>query len=167
MCVLMCKLYSMKKIWLILLSSMLIVFSAILWWSIAFAADEWGDSTPPKTDWVSYGDTRIWINFWNNCLTGMWKGCFDYEEIIWIDKDQDQNITATSIAQDVIISSTYMVWTILTVVTIWCGLWYILGARSWKVDDKYKKWLINGWIWALLVWSAYAIVRLIQYLAKW
>lgn len=160
----------MKKIWLIILSSILTISSVILLWSTVLAEDSsnaWDDTIKVKgVDWVT-GDSKIGINFWDNCLTGMWKWCFDYDKIIWIDKSQNNNITVTSIAQDVILAATYMVWTVLTIIIIWCWLWYIFASRDGKDVNKYKQWLIRAAIWALLVRWAYAIVRLIQYIAKW
>lgn len=143
----------MKKILSIILCCMFTIFSfSLLWWNI-YAAQE----VPNVT----------WINLLNNCLTGMWKWCFDYEKMIGIDKVQNQNITTKSIAQDVLLSATYMVWTVLTVVIIYCWLGYIFAAKWWKDPKEYKDWLIKAAIWALLVRWAYAIVRLIQYIAKW
>jgi hypothetical protein len=136
------------------------VFTIFLLWETVLANQDAG-SDP------TYKDSGIWINFWNNCLTGMWKWCFDYEKMIWIDKVQNQNITTTSIAQDVLLSATYMVWTVLTVVIIYCWLGYIFAAKWWKDPKEYKDWLVKAAIWALLVRWAYAIVRLIQYIAKW
>lgn len=117
-------------------------------WNLAFAED-------------------IGISFWSGCLTGMWKWCFHYEKIIWIDDQQQQDYTATSIAQDVVFAATYMVWTVLTIVIIYCWLMYIFAAKSWKDPKDYKDWLVKAVIWSLLVRWAYAIVRLIQYIAKW
>jgi len=111
----------------------------------------------------------VWINTKKECLMGMWKWCFDYEKAVWIDEAQNPNISATSIVQDVIFAATYMVWTVLTLVIIYCWLMYIFASR-WGQESKantYKKWLISGAVWALLVWWAYTIVRLIQYVAHW
>jgi len=116
-------------------------------------------------DWES-DDSDIGINFWHGCLTGMWRKCFHYEKIMWIDKEQP-DYTATSIAQDLIFAATYIIWTVLTVVMIACGLWYIFAAKWGNDTSKYKKWLINAAIWAVLVRWAYAIVRLVQYIAAW
>lgn len=124
----------------------------------------WG--TTPGTQWEGTPDSDIWINFWNSCLTGMGRGCLHYERIMWIDKTQP-DYTATSIAQDVIFAATYMVWTVLTVIMIYCWLMYIFAARAGSDTSKYKKWLINAAIWWVLVWWAYTIVRLVQYIAKW
>lgn len=127
------------------------VLSMFLLWNVIFAQEE------VDVD----GITVSW-----SCLNWMWIWCFDYEKIIGI-TGQNENVTATSIAQDVILSATYMVWTVLTIVIIYCGLWYIFASRDGKDVNKYKKWLITAAIGALLVWWAYAIVRLIQFIAKW
>ena len=95
------------------------------------------------------------------CLT--WVG----EECLVIEINPDNPATPESIAQDVVFSATYMVWTVLTIVIIVCWLWYIFSSASGKDTSKYKKWLISAAIWAVLVRWAYAIVRLIQYIAKW
>jgi hypothetical protein len=102
------------------------------------------------------------------CLMWMWQDCVEYEKIIWIkDYQPGSGYTATSIAQDVVVSATYAVWTILTIVIIVCWLWYIFSSASGKETSKYRKWLVSAAIWAILVRWAYAIVRLIQYIAKW
>ena len=137
-----------------LLLGLFTMFFLVLLWNFVLAS------------WDIYKNSGIWINFWDNCLTWMWKWCFDYEEMIWISKVQNGNITTTSIAQDVLLAATYMVWTVLTVVIIYCWLRYIFAAKWWKDPKEYKDWLISAAIWALLVRWAYAIVRLIQYIAK-
>ena len=111
----------------------------------------------------------VWINFQWDCLYKMWKWCFDYEKMIWIDTAQTSKPDATTMAQDLILASTYIVWAVLTLVVIICGLWFIFAARSGASSkaSKYKDWLIYAMIWAVLVWWAYAIVRLIQYVARW
>lgn len=102
------------------------------------------------------------------CLMWVWQDCFQYETMMWIKNYQPEaGYTATSVAQDVVMSATYMVWTVLTIVIIVCWLWYIFSSASGKDTKRYKDWLIYAAIWAVLVWWAYAIVRLIQYIAKW
>ena len=93
------------------------------------------------------------------CLTWVSNGCLVV--------NAENDFTLESIAQDIIFAATYMVWTILTLVIIYCGLWYIFAARWWKEVNKYKNWLKKAIIWSILVWWSYAIVRLIQYIAKW
>ena len=104
------------------------------------------------------------VSFSGDCLRGMWSNCFNYEKVIGIDKQQWKNFTVKWIAQDAIFSATYMVWTVLAFIIIWCGLWYIFKPSK---SSEYKKWLISAAIGSLLVWWAYAIIRLIQYIAKW
>ena len=142
----------MKKISLIIIW-IFTILSVMLRWNISFAQENTNTG-------------GIYLN--TGCLKWMWKWCFDYEKMIWIEKVQNQNITTTTIAQDVLLSATYMVWTVLTIVIIFCWLMYIFAARNGKSDvNKYKTWLINAGIWALLVRWAYTIVRLVQYIAKW
>jgi hypothetical protein len=100
-------------------------------------------------------------------LFWMWEKCFDYEKAVGISEAQNPNISAESIVQDIIFAATYMVWTVLTLVIIWCGLGYILASKDGKDATTYRKWLVSGAIWAILVWWAYGIVRLIQYIANW
>lgn len=106
------------------------------------------------------------INTGRECLMWMWKGCFKYEEIL-LNKKDSPRVTVTSIAQDAVLLAGYMVWTILTIVIIYCGIRYILAARNGEDVKTYRKWLVSAAIWAVLVRWAYAIVRLIQYIAKW
>lgn len=117
---------------------------------------------------MAQDDKSVGIDTKQECLMWMWKDCFEYEKMLWIKEYQSgSGATATSISQDIVVAATYMVGTVLTIVLIFCWLMYIFAARNWKDPGKYKDWLINAWIWAVLVWWAYAIVRLIQYIAKW
>ena len=121
-----------------------------------------------------FAQQKVWVNIENSgCLAGMGQDCFQYETMMWIKNYQPgSGYTATSIAQDVVVSATYMVWTVLTIIIIICWLWYIFSS-TWgkglfgKSPSDYKSWLIKAAIWAVLVRWAYAIVRLIQYIAKW
>ena len=115
---------------------------------------------------TAIGAGDVWINMTDDCLSGMWSWCMDYGKMMWIDKEQP-DYTPTTIVQDVILAATYMVWTVLTVVIIYCWLMYIFASRWWKSPEAYKDWLKNAAIWAVLVRWAYAIVRLIQYIARW
>lgn len=106
------------------------------------------------------------------CLTWMWNWCFSFDVFIhWSGSkltSTNERRTVTTIAQDVILAATYMVWTVLTIVILYCGLMYIFAARGGKDNaSQYKTYLVNAAIWAVLVRWAYAIVRLIQYIAKW
>ena len=153
----------MKKI--ICMLSIFIIFGAIS--PICLAGEDEGTGTPPpnKQPQKTEKAVDVWIDL--SCLTWMCQWAFDYEKAVWISDQQNPNITATTIAQDIIFAVTYMVWTVLTLVIIYCWLMYILASRWWKDTNAYRKWLISAAIWALLVRWAYAIVRLIQYIAQW
>ena len=145
----------MKKI----LSVLLWVFIVLWFYAI--------NSNFVLAQWAANG-SKVGINLTGDCLMGVWQNCFHYEAMMWLTGSQPgSGYTATSIAQDVVFSATYMVWTVLTIVIIVCWLWYIFASASAKDTSKYKKWLVSAAIWAVLVRWAYAIVRLIQYIAKW
>ncbi len=110
-------------------------------------------------------DDGVNTSWW--CLTWFWKDCFRYERVIWIDNYQKADYTALSVSQDLIYAATSSVWLVLTVIIIYCGLGYIWASHWGKDTTAYKKGLIYAAVWAVLVLWAYAIVRLIQYIAKW
>ena len=120
--------------------SWLIILSLFVFWWIASSWD-------------------VSINFSDWCLTWAGTKCF----VI----NSENDMTVLTIAQDAVLAATYMVWTVLTIVLIYCWLMYIFSSWWWKDPSKYKKWLIYAAIWALLVRWAYPLVRLIQYIAKW
>ena len=145
----------MKKLWLIILGLFVFWFLFIGNVSLAEETTEWSSSA-----------SNAWINMKDGCLTWMWTNCFNYEQIIFWE-NQPSKRSATTLVQDVVLWATFMVWTVLTVVIMYSWLMYIFAARSGKDPKEYQKWLINAAIWAVLVRWAYAIVRLIQYIAKW
>lgn len=102
------------------------------------------------------------------CTGWVCEHAFDYEKLMGIENDSNGKRTAITLLQDIVLWATYLVWTILTIVLIYCGISYIFAAsgKSSKVSSL-KQWMINAWIWALLVRWSYAIVRFIQYVAKW
>ena len=118
------------------------MFLIAIFWSFSF--------------WQEFTINTTW-----GCLTWVWSDC------LVVEINPENPATPESIAQDVVVSATYAVWTVLTIVLLVCWLWYIFASWSGKDTSKYKKWLIAAGIWAILVRSAPAIVRLIQYIARW
>ena len=107
------------------------------------------------------------------CIMWVGQNCLNYETMMWLSWYQPwEGYTATSVVQDVFYWATYIVWAVLTIVIIVCWLWYIFSS-SWgkgllgKSPSEYKGYLIKAALWAILVRWAYAIVRLIQYIARW
>ena len=154
----------MKRI-IYLWLSLLVIISSIT--SISLAQEEPKPGEGKQETTLTTPETDIGINLSNSCLRGVWKNCFEYEKLVWIDGKQKTKYTATSIAKDVMYAATYAVWTVLTIVIIYCGLMYIYASRWGKDTSSYRRWLVNAAVWAILVWWAYAIVRLIQYVARW
>lgn len=110
------------------------------------------------------------INISGECLRWVWVGCFDVEKLLFPGSPIDQmneRRSVMTITQDIVYWATYMVWTVLTIIIIYCGLRYIFASASWEDTSNYRNWLKKAAIWALLVWWAYAIIRVIQYIAKW
>lgn len=109
-------------------------------------------------------------NIDNDCLRWVWVWCFDATKLLFPGSEianLNERRTVMTITQDVVYWAMVMVWTVLTIVIIYCGLMFIFAAKWWGDTSRYRKWLVDAAIWALLVWWAYAIVRLIQYIAKW
>lgn len=122
------------------------------------------------SNWAIAQQLESAINVNGSCLTWMWQWCFSYDKMMRSGSSverKNEEKTVMVIAQDVMLSATYMVWTVLTLVIIYCGLMYIFASKDGGDVSKYKKWLIYAAIGAILVRWAYAIVRLIQYVAKW
>jgi hypothetical protein len=141
----------MKKIWFI--------FIVFLWLSPLIS-----QAQAPKPD-----ATVNWITIWQNCLlNGQCK--FNIYDTLWIRDSVRDEWDPTSVwlfVQDIILAATTFIWTILTLAIIVSWLMYIFAASSGKDPAKAKTWLINSFIWLWIVVLSYAIVRLVQYLAKW
>lgn len=68
--------------------------------------------------------------------------------------------------QDIVLSATFFIWTVVTVALIVSGLMYIFAAASGKDPSWAKKWIIWALIGLVIVACSYFIIRLVQYLAK-
>ena len=68
--------------------------------------------------------------------------------------------------QDVVLSATMFIGTIVTIAIIVSGLMRIFAGASGKDPTKAKSWLINALIGLLIVVSSYLIIRLVQYIVK-
>jgi len=69
--------------------------------------------------------------------------------------------------QDIVLSATFFIGTIVTIALVVSGIMYIMAASSWKSPDAAKKGIIGSLIGLLIVVSSYVIIRLVQYIAKW
>lgn len=139
----------MKKIWLIII---------FIIWLLPFFSTTHAQTEAPA---------GMTIN--KDCLiNGQCK--FNIYDTLWIRdsvRDEGDPTSVWLFVQDIILAATTFIWTILTLAIIVSWLMYIFAAASGKDPAKAKTWLINSLIWLWIVVLSYAIVRLVQYLAKW
>jgi hypothetical protein len=71
--------------------------------------------------------------------------------------------------QDILLSATFFIGTILTIAFIVSWLLFIFAGASGNssLANKGKAGIKNSIIWFLLVICSYTIIRIVQYIAKW
>lgn len=90
-------------------------------------------------------------------------------DTLWIRKSVRNPGDATSVGlfvQDVILSATFFIGTLVTIALIVSGIMYIMAAWSGKDPANAKNGIIGSLVGLLLVVSSYIIIRLVQYIAK-
>ena len=125
--------------------------------------------TATKDNGGAASSTEIGIDLSDKCLKLWWRDCLKIDYLLFwkwstIAK-RNENRDVLTVAQDVVLAATFLVWTVLAIVLMYCWLMYIFASANWKDPSRYGQWLVKAAIWAVLVWSAYGIVRLIQYIA--
>ena len=68
--------------------------------------------------------------------------------------------------QDIVLSATFFIGTLVTVALVVSGLMFIFAASSGKDPANAKKGIIDSLVGLLIVVSSYVIIRLVQYIAK-
>lgn len=68
--------------------------------------------------------------------------------------------------QDIILSATFFIGTLVTIALIISGLMFIFAASSGKDPANAKKGIIGSLVGLVIVASSYIIIRLVQYIAK-
>ncbi|MCX6822720.1 MAG: hypothetical protein NTX91_01830 [candidate division SR1 bacterium] len=68
--------------------------------------------------------------------------------------------------QDIVLSATFFIGTVVTLALIVSGLMYIFAAASGKDPQNAKKGISGALIGLVIVACSYFIIRLVQYLAK-
>ena len=102
-----------------------------------------------------------------NCLTN--GTCsFSIYQFLGIRKSLDNSVppSPTLFVQDIILAATTFIGTILTIVFIVSGLMFIFAGATGKEPGTAKKGMINSIIGLVIVICSYAIIRLVQYIAK-
>ncbi len=108
------------------------------------------------------------ITICEDCLTnGQCK--FNIYDTLGIRTSVRSTWQATSVGlfvQDIVLSATFFIWTVVTVALIVSGLMYIFAAASGKDPSNAKTWITGALIGLVIVACSYFIIRLVQYLAK-
>ena len=81
-------------------------------------------------------------------------------------RDEGDATSVGLFVQDIILSATFFIGTVVTIALIVSWLMYIFAAGSGKDPANAKKGIVGSLVWLLLVVSSYVIIRLIQYIAK-
>ena len=81
-------------------------------------------------------------------------------------RNKDQATSVGLFVQDVVLSATFFIGTLVTVALIVSGLMFIFAASSGKDPANAKKGIIGSLVGLLIVVSSYVIIRLVQYIAK-
>jgi len=82
-------------------------------------------------------------------------------------RDKDDPTSVGLFVQDIVLSATFFIGTLVTIALVVSGLMFIFAASSGKDPANAKKWITGSLIWLLIVVSSYVIIRLVQYIAKW
>jgi len=81
-------------------------------------------------------------------------------------RDKDDPTSVGLFVQDVVLSATFFIGTLVTIALIVSGLMFIFAASSGKDPANAKQWIMWSLIGLLIVVSSYVIIRLVQYIAK-
>ncbi len=82
-------------------------------------------------------------------------------------RQSDGEASVGLFVQDVVLSATMFIGTIVTIAIVISGLMFVFGWANPSLQDKAKKWLINSIIGLLIVMSSYVVIRLVQFIVKW
>ncbi len=89
---------------------------------------------------------------------------FNAYETVGIRKDQPDTNVMTFV-QDITLSATFFIGTVVAVGLMYSG-WLYITAKDDGAAAKWKNGIKWSFIGLILVFSAYSIVRLVQYIAK-
>lgn len=90
-------------------------------------------------------------------------------QALWIRQSTNEDPTSVGLFfQDIILSMTFFIGTVVTIVIIVAGMMYIWSGIQWDegMQSTAKKWLINGLVGMLIVMSSYVIIRLVQFIVR-
>lgn len=111
-------------------------------------------------------DATMGIKMDDDCLlNGQCK--FNIYQFLGIRKSIADNNSPELFVQDILLSATFFIGTIVTIALIVSWLMFIFAGATWKDPSKAKSGIINSFIGLLIVVCSYSIIRVVQYIAKW
>lgn len=139
------------------------------------AKNLWTTPTKPATnscpDWIIQDWVCVVNNYWNmgiECSQDQlinWQCKLNIYKTVGI-REWNENQDPKSFIQDIINWATMFIWTVVTIALVYSGFMYVYAGSTGEETSKYKKWIMKSLVGILIVGSSYAIIRLIQFLAK-
>ncbi len=115
--------------------------------------------------WTAGWPTVQWIRMNDKCLLN-WQCWFNIYQFLGLRQSISDNNSPELFVQDILLSATFFIGTIVTIAFIVSWLMFIFAGASGKSPDKAKAGIKNSLIGLLIVVSSYSIIRIVQYIAK-
>jgi len=107
----------------------------------------------------------MWITMDQDCLLN-WQCKFNIYQFLGIRTSIADASSPELFVQDILLSATFFIWTIVTIALVVSGLMFIFAGATGKDPTKAKAGIKNSFIGLLIVVSSYSIIRVVQYIAK-
>lgn len=115
---------------------------------------------------TSFAENEVlWITLNPSCLMNG-QCSFNIYQLLGIKKDTVDASSPEVFVQDILLSATFFIGTVVTLALIVSGLMFIMASATGKSPDKAKTGIKNSLIGLLIVVSSYSIIRIVQYIAK-
>lgn len=104
---------------------------------------------------------------WINCNADQLRNgqcTFDVNETLNI-RPWQEDTNVNDFVQDIVLSSTFFIWTVVAVGLIYSWWLIVIAKDSWAAA-KWKNGVKRSFIGLILVMFSYTIIRLVQYIAR-
>ncbi len=115
--------------------------------------------------WAAGWPTVQWIRMNDKCLLNGQCG-FNIYQFLGLRQSISDNNSPELFVQDILLSATFFIGTIVTIAFIVSWLMFIFAGATGKDPSKAKAGIKNSLIGLLIVVSSYSIIRIVQYIAK-
>lgn len=115
--------------------------------------------------WTKWAPAVQGIRMNETCLLNGQCG-FNIYQFLGIRKSIAENNSPELFVQDILLSATFFIGTIVTVALIISGLMFIFAGATGKDPTTAKSGIKNSLIGLLIVICSYSIIRVVQYIAK-